>query len=321
MDRSRRVGLRKGRAFTLIECLVVIFVIGLLVALLLPAVQASREAARRAQCVANLKQVGIALHNYLSMHNVFPSAQMWLQTPVTYIQGNFYSETSFLLPQLDQGPLYNSLDFDFAMMEWAGAPSLENHTARNTKLAVLLCPSDGGQNVFNSYRYNRGRKGTKSGLDFDGTFGNMPSPSTITDGLSQTAFVSERNGGTFTPNTANLARNIKASMPPVAMDEAQFIDYCLEDKSGYEWEATGGRYWLFSGFVHGNYNHNGTPNDRRPSCETGLLRDDGTGGLCQPRSFHPGVVNVLLGDGHVQAVADGINPAVWSAMGTRGSGD
>jgi prepilin-type N-terminal cleavage/methylation domain-containing protein len=311
----------RGHAFTLIECLVAVSVIGILVAILLPAVQGAREAARRAQCVANLKQVGIGLHNYLSIHNVFPAAQMYLRFPRTSIQGNAFSETAFLLPQLEQSALYNALNFDFAFSESAEAPSLENHTARNTKLAILVCPSDGGANLLNSYRYNRGSLKAGTSLDFDGPFGFMPIPSTITDGLSTTAFVSERNAGNFARNTADYRRNIKVPLAIAIDDEKQFIPYCVDATAIYGWEATGGRYWLFSGFVHGNYNHNGRPNDARPTCETGSLRDVGYGGLCQPRSFHPGIVSVLLGDGHVSAVVDGIEPRVWSAMGTRSGGD
>jgi len=110
------------RGFTLIELLVVIAIIAVLIALLLPAVQAAREAARRAQCVNNLKQLGLAVHNYLSSNNVLPlgdlypsgSNQATTTTPV--IRGNgsntyTYGWTLSILPQMEQQPLFNAVNF------------------------------------------------------------------------------------------------------------------------------------------------------------------------------------------------------------------
>ena len=87
------------------------------------------------------------------------------------------------------------------------------------------------------------------------------------------------------------------------------------------WNCTAGRYWLFGDFVNTGYNHNGTPNDRRPTCGPVTAAKGGAGGLDPPRSFHPGVVNLLFGDGHVEPVHDSISQAVWSALGTYNFGD
>lgn len=306
--------------FTLIECLVVIGVIGLLAAILLPAVQAAREAGRRAQCLANLRQIGLAIHGYHAALSVFPTSQLLDKYGV---QMNGYSELAFILPFLEQRPIYDAINFDFAVGESGESPTLQNHTARNASISVFLCPSDGGQKLLNSYRFNRGRYGPWAKWPTDGPFGPLSNGSTITDGLAQTAFVSERVAGNFNLGSADRIRNIKYFSNPsnTSYDtDAELIPLCLGDEPG-EWVASTGRYWLFSGFAFGHYNHNGAPNDRRPSCMASNLRDVWPGGLSPPRSYHSGGVNVLFGDGRVQAIPDGIESRVWTAMGSRNNGD
>src|SRR3954467_15950432 len=105
----------RRHGFTLIELLVVISIIAVLIALLLPAVQSAREAARRAQCVNNLKQIGLALHNYHQVHNVFAmgcSAGAW-DTPVTYNVKQNLSVLALVLPFLEQNQIYNALNFNY----------------------------------------------------------------------------------------------------------------------------------------------------------------------------------------------------------------
>ena len=126
------------RGFTLIELLVVIAIIAVLIALLLPAVQAAREAARRTQCVNNLKQMGLAFHNYHDAMSVFPPGYI---AASPYIDGETdvspgWSWASMILPQLDQSPLYSSINF------WLPVAAPANTTATQTSLSVFLCPSD-----------------------------------------------------------------------------------------------------------------------------------------------------------------------------------
>jgi len=140
---------RRPRGFTLIELLVVIAVIGVLVALLLPAVQAAREAARRVQCVNNLKQMGSALHSYQGVHNVFPlggyggglgSPALWENPSIA--ARRLSSWGTAVLPYMEQGPLYNAINQD----RWYLHP--ENTTAGATAISTYLCPSNPTSNLF-----------------------------------------------------------------------------------------------------------------------------------------------------------------------------
>jgi prepilin-type N-terminal cleavage/methylation domain-containing protein/prepilin-type processing-associated H-X9-DG protein len=131
---------RSGRGFTLIELLVVIAIIAVLIALLLPAVQAAREAARRAQCVNNLKQIGLGLHNYHQALNTIPPGDL------TNAWADFGASV-FLLPYMEQQPLYNALNF--ATVNGGGAWSSpanpgapQNTSVQNVTVNVLNCPSD-----------------------------------------------------------------------------------------------------------------------------------------------------------------------------------
>jgi prepilin-type N-terminal cleavage/methylation domain-containing protein/prepilin-type processing-associated H-X9-DG protein len=307
------------RAFTLIEVLVVLFIIGLLVGILIPAVQSAREAGRRLQCSANLKQLGVALNNYCSMHGMFTPNQLTNKWGVAAVSE--YSGLLFLLPCLEQSALFNATNAQFAGMESAESPTIENRTARGTRIGLFLCPSDGEQHHANSYRFNHGRFGVQA-LGFDGPFsiGVIPSPATITDGLSRTAFISERLGGSFTVGAGDQQRDVKYPVQAglISSDE-QFIPLCLAARPEL-WQVESGRYWLYSGFANTHYNHNGSPNDRRPSCGMGTTRDIDVG-LHPPRSYHAGVVEVLFGDGHVESVSDEIDRRTWIALGTHASGD
>ncbi len=132
--------MRKSRtAFTLIELLVVIAIIAILIALLLPAVQQAREAARRSQCRNNLKQLGLALHNYHDVYNCFPMNGFGAQMGAAYTTANAFSIFTKLLPYLEQTSLYNQFDFN--------RPSTEGTVSKNrelakTPIAAFLCPSD-----------------------------------------------------------------------------------------------------------------------------------------------------------------------------------
>jgi len=136
----------KTSGFTLIELLVVIAIIAVLIALLLPAVQSAREAARRAQCVNNLKQLGLAVHNYVSANNVLP-LQCQYPSASPYSAGWSFGWALTMAQYLEQGPLFNAMNFQIGIFGNGsnGAPAfdLANTTVQFIQLAVLICPSDG----------------------------------------------------------------------------------------------------------------------------------------------------------------------------------
>jgi prepilin-type N-terminal cleavage/methylation domain-containing protein/prepilin-type processing-associated H-X9-DG protein len=230
---------RKPRAFTLIELLVVIAIIAVLIALLLPAVQSAREAARRAQCVNNLKQLGLAVHNYVSQQDAFPphvqngGFAVWSTTTGgPYFDPWPLDWSASILAQMEQTPMYNSLNFAFGSS--VGADT-QNRTVLSQQIASLLCPSEnqktsnqiiGGVTSKKSYHANVGGPGcisAYSGIfvpqiqDWNGSTGGLNGitqnqncgtvdMASITDGTSNTAMISETHVGSGAgANTVTLA--------------------------------------------------------------------------------------------------------------------
>lgn len=310
---SRRT--TRSNGFTLIELLVVIAIIGILIALLLPAVQSAREAARRTSCSNNLRQIGIALHNYHDIHKRLPFGQGGT--------GGKFSAISQLLPYFEQNNLFDEINFSQDVFH------LENDEPRRQEVQILRCPSDeqlvypqtgGGIN----YVANKGSGivwGKKKGPNL-----KMPKPNgpffrdseicfaSVLDGLSQTAAFSERLIGDGSNATLTLRTDIFASTAvPKTPDEA--IQLC-DDIDPYDlanqFPALMGAPWM-----HGQhcYQHVNTPNKR--SCG---FRTSGRATMTAT-SYHPNGVMLLYLDSSVTFVSDNIDLETWRAMGTRDQRD
>lgn len=329
------------RAFTLVELLVVIAIIGILIAMLLPAVQAAREAARRSQCANNLKQIGLALHNYLDSNRSFPPS--FCLRPGTTLSGNngSWSIHGRLLPFLEQASAYEHVRLDLA---WdaqlvSGVPMM--------RIPVYLCPSEVNDTVRlkngepyvypQNYGFSFGSwlvYQPATGQGGDGAFfvNSRTTPAAFRDGLSNTLTAAEVKA--FTPYIRNTGD--PGPTPPSAAADVAALASGGDAKLGPATnDCTGHTEWP-DGRVH----HSGittvlTPNTAVPyvhsdgrtydidynSVQEGRSATQPTYAAVTARSYHPGVVNTLLVDGSVRPIAETIEQRVWRALGTRQGGE
>lgn len=313
------------RAFTLIELLVVIAIIGVLVALLLPAVQQAREAARRTQCKNNLKQVGLALHNYHDTANALPygsAAPGYSPGPLTKNQTGWV----LLLPYLDQAPLYNSLNHNAAMGTWnpggnplagGGVPTV-NATASGMKMVALLCPSDSGPQTYPggdgtygcapgipAYRSNYGFS-VQNGMAWDNGAGNLWTAESrdlrcmfgmssncnfrdVADGLSNTVAVSE--------TTLDVYDGVAPSWACT-----QHVGLGIQFSNS---PSTTINNWYCCTWAS-------PPNAQ--------FKPNRLGEWGSPGSVHTGGMHVLLGDGSVRFISQNINLTTQQRLGRINDG-
>ncbi len=327
---------RSRSAFTLIEFLVVIAIIAVLISLLLPAVQSAREAARRSQCVNNLKQLGIAAHNYEGTWNALPAGR--------YGYPYLWSSLASLLTYIEAANMYNAINFSFPS-QVNQIPYPANLTAESAVIQVFLCPSDGVQRVdpsnFGATNYvsnsgtgtiNNGNFNVVSGAQLpDCPFYNTSAIkfSQISDGLSSTVAYSETvlGNNTNTPGTSapgdfkrqfalfNTSGKLVNSLPASAfMLPNTYIPACSTPDV---WAGDRGREWSRGSFIMTSYNHFYVPNSKYPDCTDAGRNAAVTG----PRSLHPGGVNMLFLDGHVQYMKDTVSLNTFRAISTRSGGE
>jgi prepilin-type N-terminal cleavage/methylation domain-containing protein/prepilin-type processing-associated H-X9-DG protein len=336
MNRNRKA------AFTLIELLVVIAIIAVLISLLLPAVQSAREAARRAQCVNNLKQIGLALHNYENANGSFPAMSF---AGVTGQQGGNSPDqgASFLLRiavNIEGQNLYNAFNWAVACVTGCSDASA-NFTTRNSVVNSFICPSENNSpHIFGtSYAASYGpqwRWGDGTNPDTGAFAGSkIKRIGDFTDGTSNSIMVLEvvRGDGSNTVASRSDAFSVSGfapgnagTFPLHAAQLATYLDTCVAAKAanpGGQW-ANAHVYWANGRVAVGAIaNMALTPNSKFPNCGSWTITNVGPAGsgLWASRSFHPGGVNSLFGDGSVKFMKDTVSQNTWWALGTINAGE
>ena len=369
----------RSRGFTLVELLVVIAIIGVLVALLLPAIQAAREAARRTQCVNNIKQMGLGAANYESAKGVFPPGRLLPDWTVNgaaqsgYSNYNsvnqnaatrtgFYSVHIWLLPYMEANNVYQLINFNVGQvlqMTTGGGttPFNVNYNAYNTAQGLFICPSDPFSERIvseNNYRSNFGGSTPYGGL------GNANDPTEVSaegfaaggngaftigkkglgakaylDGLSKTAFFSERTKGTGNnlasglPERSDMITRPNRGLGLVPSIQAVFTECAnyVPRVDSFNFNSAGrwlpgsdfSNGWPFAGYSNSQYNHVAPPNWSGADCGlNSAISDTPTEHqIVAPRSEHAGTVVVAFGDGHTQLMNNDVDILVWRALGSR----
>ncbi len=309
------------RGFTLFELLVVIAIIAVLIALLLPAVQQAREAARRAQCKNNLKQLGLALHNYESTHRTFPPGSLgW---PFVW------SAHAQLLPFVEQANLKSLFDFDQPPLTFGGMypQSADNEAAARIRVALMTCPSDGeavpgsGFDGGISYPACTG-SGVNGGSIDPGNGVIFPRSKTrfgdLTDGTSNTVAFGEwllGDGQDAVPAADAAERRRHISLAMAGSPDPPLTAADCDPSSASDWSGQRGAKWVDGHAMSTMYNHFYPPNSPMPDCHRM------TTAYTAARSNHAGGVQIALCDGGVRFVSDSVALDVWHGIATRSGGE
>ena len=311
---------RVASAFTLVELLVVITIIALLVALLLPAVQAAREAARRGQCTNNLRQFGIGLANYESTHGCLPPGAV---RRYVFTGGSLTTDGSStsMIGWIPRVMAFMEQDAVISQVNWEIEPGTSGNNGKlmAKNLPVCRCPSDTAlvaQSGYGPTNYVAcvGSEDFVFPGYFSGVFGinSFTSFAQVSDGLSQTMCLSEcKVGAPWTKRYGNTGDTVGYNACLTGTD-SDVTTNVLTSPRGYSWFfAAVNQAWSYSTWFRPN-----DPLVKNHECEMNSYR-----GRFAARSYHPGGVNVTLGDGSVRFVTDMIDATTWTSLGTRAKGE
>ena len=301
---------RTSKAFTLIELIVVLVTISLLIGLLIPAVQSAREAARNYSCRNNLRQYGLATHNYLATWDAFPCAPSCSGQSVQVSLLNYSEQTA----------LCNSINFNIYNDYWV------NSSCWNTRLSLNFCPSDSYDRLqgTSNYAFNTGSNYSGSAANpSNGLFSSLDdslcfSTRDVQDGMSHTVETSEWLVGERSFPIIN--RSFFESSNTSRFDsDLDFLERCesLSSMVLSRSHPIKGDAWYKGLWGFTLYDHALSPNS--PNCVNFQSRS--TQGTAGASSLHDNGVNILLSDGHVKFIRSSISPVVWRSLATRGGSE
>lgn len=327
--RCRTVRQRRRSGLTLIEVMVIVSILMLLASLLMPAVQSAREAARRAQCANNLRNLIIATHGFETTNGILPRWAYGKRLPDRSV--NYCSIHAQLLPFMEMTSLHSTINYDIPCVIEDDLV-LGNYTAATVTVGTFLCPSDpySVQDHYgaNNYRANVGTGGAEiiatsgpsKAIRFieNGAFSISKNTrlSDFHDGLSHTIGFSEKPVGTGTSGKYSAFRDWIVARD--ALDPQEQISICSSITEAPHYRLNAGRPWLLGGAVYTSFFSSVPPNSPIPDC--GNLTGNGKG-LFAARSYHPDGVNAVMLDGSARWFKSSIDVSMWRSMGTRNGAD
>jgi prepilin-type N-terminal cleavage/methylation domain-containing protein/prepilin-type processing-associated H-X9-DG protein len=338
------------RGFTLVELLVVIAIIGILVALLLPAIQAAREAARRTECTNNLRQLAIAALNYESTKKAFPYGRR--RGRVRLEDGSLeyltqWGHLAHILPYIEEAQSYDLIDFD--------DPTISTHDndVKFHKFSFFICPSD-TEDRMNNATCSAGIWLDAGRTSYCGNGGSLPGDSKDIPGPNGTSMAEENNNGMFVTNRAISLKQVTDGSSHTAL----YAEALLGDGDKYQIEVPGdwirltatgrdtqqmyedcrdrpastggnqfpcrGRNWVHGDYTTSRYTHIMPPNQKSCSQTMGsfnAISINEAGNATTASSRHSGGANVVMADASTHFVSDDIDHEVWWALGSRNGED